>query len=145
MSILLWNFGIRATPAINQSCQWFAFTESAGEIHLPELQAGSSIMPGKINPVLAEAAIQTGIKVIANDGIITDDGNPWHFPKSMNFSPLLGHALLESLDLLININGLLTSHVRGIQANKEKCEEYFNASPMIITALLPEIGYQKAT
>ncbi len=61
------------------------------------------------------------------------------------FLPLLTDALLESLDLLININGLLTEHVRGITANKEKCEEYFNASPMIITALLPVIGYEKAT
>jgi aspartate ammonia-lyase len=115
-----------------------------GEIRLPQLQAGSSIMPGKVNPVLAEAAIQTGIKVIANDGIITETATRGTLQIN-EFLPLLAHALLESLDLLININGLLSEHVRGIGANKEKCEEYFDASPMIITALLPVIGYEKAT
>ena len=115
-----------------------------GEIRLPQLQTGSSIMPGKINPVLAEAVIQTGIKVIANAGIITETAARGTLQIN-EFLPLLAHALLESLDLLININGLLTKHVHGIQANKEKCEEYFDASPMIITALLPVIGYEKAT
>ena len=113
-----------------------------GEIKLPQLQAGSSIMPGKVNPVLCEAAIQTGIKVIANDAIITDTAARGTLQIN-EFLPLLAHALLESLDLLININGLLSGHVRGIQASKEKCEEYFDASPMIITALLPVIGYEK--
>jgi len=115
-----------------------------GEIHLPQLQAGSSIMPGKVNPVLAEAAIQTGIKVIANDGIITETAARGTLQIN-EFLPLLAHALLESLDLLINVNELLTEYVRGIEANKEKCEEYFDASPMIITALLPVIGYERAT
>ncbi len=115
-----------------------------GEIRLPQLQAGSSIMPGKVNPVLAEAAIQIGIKVIANDGIITETAARGTLQIN-EFLPLLAHSLLESLDLLINIDVLLTSHVRGIMACKDKCEEYFNASPMIITALLPIIGYEKAT
>ncbi|PKN70528.1 MAG: aspartate ammonia-lyase [Deltaproteobacteria bacterium HGW-Deltaproteobacteria-12] len=115
-----------------------------GEIHLPQLQAGSSIMPGKVNPVLTEAAIQTGIKVIANDGIITETAARGTLQIN-EFLPLLGHSMLESLDLLININRLLTLHVREIKACKDKCEEYFNASPMIITALLPVIGYEKAT
>jgi aspartate ammonia-lyase len=115
-----------------------------GEIRLPQLQAGSSIMPGKVNPVLAEAVIQTGIKVIANDSIVAETAARGTLQIN-EFLPRLTDALLESLDLLININGLLTEHVRGITANKEKCEEYFNASPMIITALLPVIGYEKAT
>jgi aspartate ammonia-lyase len=93
---------------------------------------------------LAEATIQTGIKVISNDGIITETAARGTLQIN-EFLPLLAHALLESLDLLININALLTNHVRGIEANKDKCEEYFNASPMIITALLPLIGYEKAT
>jgi aspartate ammonia-lyase len=115
-----------------------------GEIRLPQLQAGSSIMPGKVNPVLAEAAIQIGMKVIANDTIVTDAAARGTLQIN-EFLPLLAYALLESLDLLTNINGLLTEHVRSIWANKEKCEEYFDASPMIITALLPVIGYEKAT
>jgi len=114
------------------------------EIRLPELQAGSSIMPGKVNPVLAEAAMQTGIKVIANDGMVTETAARGTLQIN-EFLPLLGHALLESLDLLVNIDSLLTGHVQGIRANREKCEEYFNASPMIITALLPVIGYEEAT
>ncbi len=120
------------------------FMNFLGEIKLPQLQAGSSIMPGKVNPVLCEAAIQTGIKVIANDGIITDTASRGTLQIN-EFLPLLAHALLESLDLLININGLLAAHVRGIRANREQCAEYFNASPMIITALLPVIGYEKAS
>jgi aspartate ammonia-lyase len=115
-----------------------------GEICLPQLQTGSSIMPGKVNPVLAEAAIQTGMKVIANDGIITDCAARGTLQIN-EFLPLLAHALLESLDLLINIDKLLVQYVLGIQASKEKCEEYFDASPMIITALLPAIGYERAT
>jgi len=115
-----------------------------GEIRLPQLQVGSSIMPGKVNPVLAEAAIQVGMKVIANDAIITNAAARGTLQIN-EFLPLLAHALMESLDLLININELLTGHVHGIEANKEKCEEYFDASPMIITALLPVIGYEKAT
>ena len=114
-----------------------------GEIQLPQLQAGSSIMPGKVNPVLAEAAIQAGMKIIANDAIVTDAAARGTLQIN-EFLPLLAHALLESLDLLININGMLIDHVRGIVANKEKCEEYFNTSPMIITALLPVIGYEEA-
>ena len=101
-------------------------------------------MPGKVNPVLAEAAIQVGVKVIANDAIVADTASRGTLQIN-EFLPLLAHALLESLDLLININGILAGHVRGIEANQDKCEEFFNASPMIITALLPVIGYEEAT
>ena len=76
-----------------------------GEIKLPQLQAGSSIMPGKVNPVLCEAAIQTGIKVIAND-VSLPKQQPRGTLQINEFLPLLAHALLESLDLLININDL---------------------------------------
>lgn len=115
-----------------------------GEIRLPQLQAGFSIMPGKVNPVLAEAAIQTGIKVIANDGIVTETAARGTLQIN-EFLPLLGQALLESLDLLININTLLAGHIRSIAADAAKCAEYFDHSPMIITALLPAIGYERAT
>ncbi|HCX01245.1 MAG TPA: aspartate ammonia-lyase [Syntrophaceae bacterium] len=114
-----------------------------GEIRLPQLQAGSSIMPGKVNPVLAEAAVQVGLKVIANDGIIADTACRGMLQIN-EFLPLLAHALLESLDLLINMDTLLSKHVKDIVADQTKCEEYFDRSPMIITALLPEIGYEQA-
>ncbi|MEQ8151634.1 MAG: aspartate ammonia-lyase [Smithellaceae bacterium] len=114
-----------------------------GEINLPRLQAGSSIMPGKVNPVLLETTLQIGIKVIANDGIITETAARGTLQIN-EFLPLLAHALLESLDLLININKILAAHVRGITADSEKCREYFEHSPMIITALLPVTGYEQA-
>jgi aspartate ammonia-lyase len=114
-----------------------------GEINVPPLQAGSSIMPGKVNPVLLEAAIQTGIKVMGNDVIVADAASrgTWQISE---FMPLLAHAFLESLDLLININRLLTEHIEKIEANEETCRAYFERSPMLITALLPIIGYEKA-
>ncbi len=88
-----------------------------GEIRLPQLQAGSSIMPGKVNPVLTEAAIQTGIKVIANDGIITETAARGTLQIN-EFLPLLAHSLLESLDLLININRLLTRMCAELRPTK---------------------------
>jgi aspartate ammonia-lyase len=115
-----------------------------GEIRLPRLQAGSSIMPGKINPVLAETAIQAGIKVIANDTIVTDAASRGTFQIN-EFLPLLAHALLESLDLLAGIDALLADHIRGIEVDAERCAFYFDHSPMIMTALLPIIGYERAT
>lgn len=114
------------------------------EIKLPQLQAGSSIMPGKVNPVLMEAAISTGIKVVANDGIITETAA--RGTQQINeFLPLLAHSLLESLDILINIDKIMAVHVQGITADSKKCREYFEHSPMIITALLPVTGYERAT
>ena len=114
-----------------------------GEINVPPLQAGSSIMPGKVNPVLLEAAIQTGIKVMGNDVIISDVASrgTWQINE---FLPLLAHAFLESLDLLTNINRLLAEHIGKIEANEATCRMYFDQSPMIVTALLPAIGYEKA-
>ena len=115
-----------------------------GEIRLPQLQAGSSIMPGKVNPVLAEAAIQVGMKVMANDSIIADCASRATLQIN-EFLPLLTHSLLESMDLLININKSLAGHIRAIVADASKCAAYFDHSPTIITTLLPVIGYEKAT
>lgn len=115
-----------------------------GEINLPQLQAGSSIMPGKVNPVLMEATMQTGIKIMANDAVVADVASrgTWQINE---FLPLLAHVLLESLDMLHNINRLFADHVDKITADEARCRAYFDESPMIITALLPLIGYDKAT
>ncbi len=115
-----------------------------GEIKVPELQAGSSIMPGKVNPVMLEAAIQAGIRVIANDYTVTEVASRGMLQIN-EFLPLLAHALLDSLDILGNINGLLAEYVKKITSDEEKCWEYFDKSPMIITALLPALGYERAT
>lgn len=114
-----------------------------GEIRLPDLQAGSSIMPGKVNPVLMEAAIQCGIKVTANDLIITEAVSRGTLQIN-EFLPLLAHALLESLDLLTAIDRQLAIHVRDIRGMEEKARSYAEATPMLVTALLPVIGYDRA-
>jgi aspartate ammonia-lyase len=114
-----------------------------GEIELPELQVGSSIMPGKVNPVALEAAIQVGLKVMANDFLVAEACSRSTLQIN-EFLPLLAHSLLESLDILIRMNQILASHVEGIAANEAKCREAFDQSPMIITAFLPHIGYDRA-
>ncbi len=113
------------------------------EISLPKLQAGSSIMPGKLNPVILEAVEQVAMKVIANDLIITEVCSRGSLQIN-EFMPLLAHAFLGSLDMLIKINLIFAKMIQAISANEEKCREYFDRSPTIITALLPHIGYEKA-
>ena len=114
-----------------------------GEIELPKVQAGSSIMPGKVNPVILEAAIQAGIKAIANDFIVTEACSKSSLQIN-EFMPLLAHAMLGSLDMLTHVNNILAPHIEGIKADEEKCREYLDKSPAIITAFLPSIGYEKA-
>jgi len=114
-----------------------------GEIGLPQLQAGSSIMPGKSNPVVPEAAIQAGMKVIADDLIITQACSRGSLQIN-EFMPVIAQALLESLDILINVNRVFASHAAGVTADKTRCRWYFDRSPAIIAVLLPHIGYNKA-
>jgi aspartate ammonia-lyase len=114
-----------------------------GEIRLPRVQAGSSAMPGKVNPVIAEAVIQAGIKVMANDYIITEAASRSTF-QIVEFMPMLADALLENLEILSNTNCMFAEHISGITADKEKCARIVDASPMIVTALVPYIGYERA-
>jgi aspartate ammonia-lyase len=116
----------------------------SGEIELPILQTGSSIMPGKVNPVAMEATIQAGLKIMANDFLVTEACSRSTLQIN-EFLPLLGHSLLESLDLLNKIDELLATHVEGITANEARCRESFDQSPMIMTAFLPHIGYDQAS
>lgn len=115
-----------------------------GEIRVPGLQAGSSIMPGKVNPVLLEAAIQVGMKVMANDFLVAECSSRGSLQIN-EFLPLLGSSLLESLDLLNAVDSLLAPHIAAVQADEKMCRLHFEKSPMIVTALLPHIGYEKAT
>ncbi len=115
-----------------------------GEIRLPSMQAGSSAMPGKINPVIMEAVIQAGIRVVANDLIVTEAASRSTF-QIVEFMPMLADALLESMDILSNVDNMFAAHVSGISADPGKCSGIAYASPMIITALVPYIGYEKAT
>jgi aspartate ammonia-lyase len=113
-------------------------------IVLPAVQAGSSIMPGKVNPVILESVMQIGIKVQANDFIVTECASRGSLQIN-EFMPLLASALLESMELLGAAAGMLAKHAGGIEANEAECERQFSQSLEIVTAFLPSIGYEKAT
>lgn len=115
-----------------------------GEIKLPAVQAGSSIMPGKMNPVILESVIQIGIKVKANNNIVADCAARGSL-QICEFMPLLADALLESIDLLIAAAQMLAEHAEGIDADQGKCLERLYASPEIITAFVPMLGYDRCT
>jgi aspartate ammonia-lyase len=114
-----------------------------GEIALPPLQAGSSIMPGKINPVMTECVLQVAMAARANDTIITDCAA--HGTLQINeFLPLLAYALLDTIAMLDATARALTKHVGGITADAARCAAYLADSPTLITAFLPKIGYERA-
>jgi fumarate hydratase, class II len=115
------------------------------EIFLPELQKGSSIMPGKVNPVIPEVVTQVAAQVIGNDQAITIGGLQGHFELNV-FVPLLARNLLDSIKLLSAAARLLAEKcVDGIEANREQCERYAELTLSAATALNPHIGYDKAT
>jgi len=115
------------------------------EIFLPELQKGSSIMPGKVNPVIPEVVTQVAAQVIGNDTAIAVGGMQGHFELNV-FVPLLARNLLDSIKLLASASRLLAERcVDGIEANREVCERYAELTLSAATALNPYIGYDAAT
>ncbi|MEA2134412.1 MAG: fumarate hydratase, class [Solirubrobacteraceae bacterium] len=115
-----------------------------GEIFLPELQKGSSIMPGKVNPVMPEVVLQVAAQVIGNDTAITIGGMQGQFELNVRI-PLIARNLLQSLELLSNSSVLLAEKcVDGIEANLEGCERSAEGTLAVATALNPFIGYDKA-
>ena len=116
-----------------------------GELILPELQKGSSIMPGKVNPVIPEVVTQVSAQVIGNDAAITVGGLQGHFELNV-FVPLLARNLLDSVKLLASAGRLFAERcIDGIEANREACERYAELTLSAATALNPYIGYDKAT
>ncbi len=114
-----------------------------GEINLKPLQAGSSIMPGKINPVIPEMMEQCVLKVIANDFIITESASRGELELNA-FLPVLNFALLESLSILIKSVGIFTRKcIKHITSQKEVCRQNVENSFGVLTALLPVLGYEK--
>jgi aspartate ammonia-lyase len=114
-----------------------------GEIKLPPLQAGSSIMPGKINPVMTEAVMQVAMAARANDAIVTECAA--HGTLQINeFMPLLAYALLDTVAMLDATARALTRHVEAIAADPARCAAYLADSPTLITAFLPKLGYERA-
>ena len=115
------------------------------EIFLPELQKGSSIMPGKVNPVIPEVVTQVAAQVIGNDAAITVGGMQGHFELNV-FVPVIARNLLDSITLLASASRLLAEKcVDGIEANREQCERYAELTLSAATALNPYIGYDLAT
>jgi fumarate hydratase class II len=115
------------------------------EIVLPELQKGSSIMPGKVNPVIPEVVTQVAAQVIGNDAAIAVGGMQGHFELNV-FVPLLARNILDSVKLLSGSCRLFAEKcVDGIQANRETCERYAELTLSAATALNPHIGYDRAT
>jgi fumarate hydratase class II len=115
-----------------------------GELHIPDLQPGSSIMPGKVNPVIAEAVIMVGARVIGNDATIAWAGATGSFELNVAI-PVMGTALLESIRLLTNSSRLLADKtVDGLEANLERAKKFAEASPSIVTPLNKIIGYEAA-
>jgi fumarate hydratase class II len=114
------------------------------EIHLPDLQPGSSIMPGKVNPVLPEAVLMVAAQVIGNDAAVAWGGAAGNFELN-TMLPVLGRNILESIRLLANVSRLFADRcVDGISANQERLREYAESSPSIVTPLNEYIGYEEA-
>ena len=115
------------------------------ELRLPELQKGSSIMPGKVNPVMPEVVTQVAAQVIGNDQAITVGGLQGHFELNV-FIPMMARNLLDSIKLLASAARLFAEKcVDGIEANREQCERYAELTLSAATALNPYIGYDKGT
>ncbi|MDD4294085.1 MAG: aspartate ammonia-lyase [Candidatus Omnitrophica bacterium] len=113
-----------------------------GEISLAPVQAGSSIMPGKVNPVILESAVQGALKVFADCNTVFETTSRASFQIN-EFMPLLAFSILDALDILININVMLANHLKELKANKDICEAYVSNSILIITAFVPHIGYER--
>jgi len=115
-----------------------------GEIQLPETQPGSSIMPGKVNSVIPESLIQVCAQVIGNDSAITLGGLSGNFELNV-MMPLIAYNLLQSIHLLANaVNNFSKRCIKGLKADRKRCEEMIEKSLALATALTPKIGYGEA-
>jgi fumarate hydratase, class II len=115
-----------------------------GEIKLPATQPGSSIMPGKVNPVMCEMVIQVGAQVIGNDAAVTFAGTFGSFELN-TMLPVAAHNLLQAIDLLTSASEVFGRRcISGLEADAQKCESNIEKSLAMCTALAPEIGYDKA-
>jgi fumarate hydratase, class II len=115
-----------------------------GEINLPDLQPGSSIMPGKVNPVIPEATLMVCAQVVGNDAAVAWGGAAGNFELNVML-PVIGRNVLESIRLLSNVTRLLADRcVDGITANVDRLREYAESSPSIVTPLNRYLGYEEA-
>ena len=115
-----------------------------GEINIPSLQPGSSIMPGKVNPVIPESVIQVAAQVMGNDTTIMVGGQGGNFELNVML-PVIAHNLLQSIDLLSSVSILFAEKcVDGITANERRCASFIEQSLAMVTGLIPLIGYDRA-
>jgi fumarate hydratase class II len=115
-----------------------------GEIILPAVQPGSSIMPGKVNPVIPEALIQVAAQVMGNDLVIALAGMGGYFELNL-MMPVMAHNLLQSIQLLTKASSIFTRKcILGLKADKARCEEMVEKSLAMVTALSPHIGHDRA-
>jgi fumarate hydratase class II len=120
-------------------------TSGLSEIQLPAVQPGSSIMPGKVNPVLSEALMMVAARVMGNHTTITVGGQHGNFELNV-MMPVMAHAFLESVEILANgCDAFRTKCLDGIEANRERCRELLEKNPSIATALNAAIGYDAAS
>jgi fumarate hydratase class II len=130
---------------IANDLRWMNSGPLAGlsEIHLPDLQPGSSIMPGKVNPVIPEAAAMVAAQVIGNDATITIAGQSGNFQLNVML-PVVALNLLQSIELLANVSSALAdAAIKGFKVNKAKLDDALERNPILVTALNPVIGYEK--
>ena len=135
-----------ALVKICNDIRWMGSGPRAGlaEIHLPDLQPGSSIMPGKVNPVLPEATAMVAAQVIGNDATVAFAGTTGSFELNVML-PVIARNLLESIRLLASVTRLLADRcISGIEADEERCRVYAESSPSIVTPLNKYIGYEEA-
>jgi len=143
--------GVMRTIAISlykiaNDLRWMASGPTAGlrELALPDLQPGSSIMPGKVNPVICEATTMVSAQVIGNDAAVAFAGSSGNFELNVML-PMMARNLLESIRLLANVSRLLADRcVDGITADVQHCRRLAESSPAIVTALNRYIGYENA-
>jgi fumarate hydratase class II len=131
---------------IANDLRWLASGPRCGisEIMLPDLQPGSSIMPGKINPVMPEVVLQVAAQVIGNDAVITIGGQAGNFELN-TMLPLIAYNLLQSVTILAAAVTLFAEKcIDGITANKERCASTVDTTIALVTPLVPIIGYDKA-
>jgi fumarate hydratase class II len=115
-----------------------------GQLQLPTVQPGSSIMPGKVNPVMAESLMQVCAQVVGNDAAITIGGLAGNFELNV-MMPVMAHNLLQSIDLLANVVGQFNERcLQGLTADRQRCEGLIEESLAMCTALAPAIGYDRA-
>jgi aspartate ammonia-lyase len=124
-------------------CNDIRLLHFSGEIILPPRQAGSSIMPGKINPVVCEAGISAGIKIKSLLSVVTDTASMGTFQIN-EFLPILASSLLEALHIAADTCGMLVSGLNGMKADREICRKHTDGTTALVTAFLPAIGYEKA-